>query len=76
MLVFQMLDQLIISVFGVMSCYCTATKNPKWACIWGMCAEPGWVYTSYTHQQWGILFLAFVYCGIWGYGIYNCWIKK
>jgi hypothetical protein len=66
-----MLDQIIIAVCGISSCYCTAKRKTLAACIWGLCAEPAWIYHSVNTQAWGIFTLAIVYSLLWGYGIYE-----
>lgn len=66
-----MVDQVIIAIFGISSCWCTAKKKTFLACIFGLCAEPAWLWTSYRHEQWGIFTLAVVYSILWSYGIYE-----
>lgn len=72
----ETLCQILIGTLGLISVYLTATKRPNEACIFGLCAQPAWFYTTYHHEQWGIFFLAFAYTFMWCLGIYNYWIKE
>jgi len=71
----ETISQIMIGVCGISSCWLTATHRAKWACIWGLCAEPFWIATSIHHKQWGILALAIVYTYMWSYGLYNYWLR-
>lgn len=72
----EILTQILIASFGITSCYLTATNRPNWACIWGLCAEPAWMYHAITSKAWGVFILAIIYAILWGYGVYRYWIKK
>ena len=57
----------------------TQQSNEEWkkyAPIIGLAGEPFWIYSSYSHEQWGILGLSLIYTYIWSLGYYNYWIKK
>lgn len=72
------LDQIGIALFGVTGILLTQTKKEKYtkyACLFGIAAQPFWFYTSVTHKQWGIFLLNFLYAGAWLVGAWNYWIK-
>jgi hypothetical protein len=72
----EIVSQVMIAICGISSCWLTATDRAKYACVWGLCAEPFWIYTSINNKQWGILVLAFVYAYMWSYGIYYHWFRN
>ena len=47
----------------------------KWGYLLGLLTEPGWFYTSYINEQWGIFILSLWYLYAWAQGVYNYIIK-
>lgn len=45
-------------------------------CVLGLASQPFWIYTTFEHQQWGMLVLAGWYTWMWGKGIYNNWLRR
>lgn len=73
-----MIDQIVIGVCGLSSVFLSqsASNNlQRYACLFGIVAQPFWFYSAYTAEQWGILVLAFIYTAGWSQGVYNFWIK-
>ncbi|MGL4521343.1 MAG: hypothetical protein ACRCWQ_02155 [Bacilli bacterium] len=71
--------QLAIMLTGVVAVFLTQQSNPKlkkYACIFGLIAQPFWLYATYTAGQWGIFCMTFLYTYSWATGVYNNWIKK
>ncbi len=74
-----MIVQLCIAVTGILAVWLSQDHREqvrKYACFFGLGAQPLWLYTSYTEQQWGIFALTFVYIFAWSRGLYLHWIKK
>lgn len=74
-----MIDQIGLAICGVSSVWLSQDQREerrKWACIFGLIAQPFWFYSAYTAQQWGVLFLCFVYALGWSRGFYNHWVRK
>jgi len=73
-----MLD-LFLSVFTILSIYLSqleAQQFRKWACIFGLLAQPFWFYLSFYPQlQWGILAVTVFITLSWLNGFYLYWIK-
>lgn len=72
------LDQVVIGVCGLSSVWLSQDRRPrvaKWACIFGLCAQPAWFYTTWMAGQWAIFGLAFIYTAGWARGVWNFWIK-
>lgn len=65
--------QLGIAVLGVGAILLVGLKSEvrKWGFVCGLCAQPFWVYTTWTHEQWGIFLLTFIYGASWINGIRN-----
>jgi hypothetical protein len=71
-------DQLGIFGFGVAAVWLTNLRSPlwrRWAPVFGLLAEPCWMYASWTSGQWGVFALTFVYLYSWGNGFRNAWFK-
>ena len=74
-----MIDQIFIAVTGIVSLFLVNSSNPnrsKYACFFGLVAQPVWFHTSWQNEQWGVVVLAVLYTWAWGNGLYNHWIKK
>ena len=48
----------------------------KWACVFGLTAQPFWFYATWKAGQWGIFALSFFYAYSWARGFYNQWVRK
>lgn len=73
-----MIEQIVIGVCGLTSVWLSQDKRrswQKWACIFGLFAQPFWFYACWKAEQWGIVGLTFVYTAGWCRGVYNFWIK-
>lgn len=46
----------------------------RWACIFGLCAQPAWFYATWRAEQWGIFGLSFLYTWSWARGFKYHWI--
>ena len=70
--------QIWIILFGCSAIWFVSRleKWKRWGYIFGLISQPAWLYTTYIHEQWGILLLSFFYTYSWGQGVYNYWIKK
>ncbi len=74
-----MIEQIMIAVFGLTAVFFSQTKNKKLnkiACLFGMAAQPFWIYSTYTNELWGMLVLTMFYTFAWGVGIKNNWFKS
>jgi hypothetical protein len=71
-----MTEQIIIAFCGLLSVFLSQDKRPNWsrfACLFGLFAQPFWMYATWKAQQWGIFGLSFIYAAGWIRGIYNFW---
>lgn len=74
-----MIEQIVIAVCGIASVWLSQDRRrsnaQRWACIFGIVAQPFWFYACWKAQQWGIVLLTFVYTAGWLRGVYNFWWK-
>lgn len=71
------LDQIAIACTGVIAIWLSQDVRPqwrKWACIFGLCAQPFWFWTTYHAEQWGIFAMCFLYTWSWLKGFRNNWL--
>ena len=66
--------QVAIFVLSPLSMIMVGRKN-KWGFVVGLASSPFWLWTTYSHDQWGMFLNSVFYTGIWIYGIYQ-WFKK
>ncbi len=72
-----MIAQIIIAVCGVASVWLSQSKTrhwQRWACIFGLVAQPAWFVSAYAAEQYGIMLLTFVYTAGWIRGVWNFWV--
>lgn len=71
-------SQIAILILSCTSVFFITRKDEwtKWGYVLGLCSQPFWLYTTYTHQQWGMFLLSIFYTYRWAIGINNYWIKK
>ena len=73
-----MISQIFLLAFSVTGVYCSASKEHRslrWASVFGLMAQPFWFYQTYTHEQWGIFSLSFVFTGLYMKGFYIYWLR-
>jgi hypothetical protein len=71
-------DQVVIGICGLSSVWLSQDARPRvarFACLFGLAAQPAWFYTTWQAQQWAIFALAFVYSVGWGRGVWNFWLR-
>lgn len=75
----RVIDQIAIGTFGLSSVWLSQSREvrvQRWACIFGLAAQPFWFYATWQAGQWGIFCLAFVYTAGWLRGVWNFWIQS
>lgn len=74
-----MIEQWAIGILGTLAIYFSQQRNDnfkRYACLFGLAAQPFWYYTSYNAQQWGILTVSILYTLGWLIGLKNYWLSK
>jgi hypothetical protein len=72
-----MISQIMLAVFGVTAIWLTQQPREelkKYACLFGMAAQPFWFYSTYAAGQWGIFALCVCYTYAWWLGIKGHWL--
>ena len=72
------LDQIGITVSGVIAVWLTQDKRAtwrRWACIFGMLAQPFWFYAAWKAEQWGIFAMCTLYTYAWTRGLWVHWLS-
>src|SRR4030095_432054 len=62
------LDQIGITLSGVIAIWLTQDKREtwrRWACTFGMLAQPFWFYAAWKAEQWGIFAMCTLYSYAW-----------
>lgn len=70
--------QLAIAVFGVTAVFLTQVDDPelnRYACLFGLAAQPFWFYASAAEAQWGIFAVSILYCFAWLKGLSRHWLN-
>lgn len=73
------LEQIGIAIFGVAAIRLSQDEREsvrRWACLFGMLAQPFWFYTTAVNGQWGIFALSFFYTWAWWKGVRMYWLRK
>jgi hypothetical protein len=73
------LDQIGITLSGVIAIWLTQDKRPtwrRWACIFGMFAQPFWFYAAWKAEQWGIFAMCTLYTYAWARGLWTHWLSS
>ena len=60
-----MITQLTIAVLGTVSLALMLTGWVQLGLICALLAQPAWIVTAWRHRQWGVLYIAAVYTGLW-----------
>src|SRR5262245_60293759 len=71
------LDQIGITLSGVIAVWLTQQKRAtwrRWACIFGMLAQPFWFYAAWKAEQWGIFAVCLLYTYAWSRGFWLHWV--
>jgi len=72
------LDQIGITLSGVIAVWLTQDKRAtwrRWACIFGMLAQPFWFYAAWSAEQWGIFAMCTLYAYAWARGLWTDWLS-
>lgn len=74
-----MIEQIMLGVLGVTAVFLSQDVNMnrrRYACLFGLAAQPFWFYATWKAHQWGIFALSFVYALCWIKGFANHWLGR
>lgn len=70
------ISQVIIFVVGLIAIFLISGLKNRWGNVAGLACQPCWYFTTWYHQQGGLLALSFVYTLVWCFGIYQWFFKN
>jgi hypothetical protein len=73
-----MISQLALGILGVIAIYLSQDSRVsvrRFACLFGLAAQPFWFYATYVAEQWGIFALCALYTLSWLKGVRTHWMK-
>lgn len=73
------ISQLMIIVTGVAGIYLSQDPREgrrRYACLFGIAAQPFWMYSAWMTGQWGPMIVSCLYGYGWGRGVYFNWIRR
>jgi hypothetical protein len=74
-----MIEQIAIAACGIASIYASQDRRlsvQRYACLFGLAAQPFWFYATFRAGQWGIFALSIVYALGWARGVLNFWVRR
>jgi hypothetical protein len=72
-----MIEQFFIAATELIAMYLMQSNkytDRKYSSIFGLLGQPFWFYASYTHEQWGSLFIGFFFTALWVKNFKSYWI--
>jgi hypothetical protein len=72
-----MISQICIAIIELIAVYLMQhDKYSKYASFFGISAQPFWFYSSYTNNQFGMVFICFLFTLLWIKNFKDHWIDK
>jgi hypothetical protein len=74
-----MIEQFFIAATELIAMYLMQSNkysDRKYSSIFGLLGQPFWFYASYTHEQWGSLFIGFFFTALWIRNFKMYWIDS
>ncbi|MEM5386711.1 hypothetical protein VSR68_24370 [Paraburkholderia phymatum] len=75
----QVVEQSLIGVCGALAVFLSQDSRPRWrrwACIFGLAAQPFWFDMAWRAHQYGVLALSVVYAASWARGLAAHWLVR
>ncbi|MPW21727.1 conserved hypothetical protein [Paraburkholderia piptadeniae] len=73
-----MIGQIVIGLFGVAAVFLSQDpreQRRRWACVFGLAAQPFWLVMAWHAHEYGVLALSLVYGWAWARGVRSYWMK-
>ncbi|AUT76698.1 hypothetical protein [Paraburkholderia hospita] len=75
----QAVEQVFIGLCGALAIYLSQDSRirwRRWACIFGLAAQPFWFDMAWRAHQYGVLALSLVYAASWARGLAAHWLMR
>jgi hypothetical protein len=73
------IEQIVISLCGVAAVFLSQDSRAswrRWACIFGLAAQPAWFYATWRAHQYGIWAVCWLYAFSWARGFIAHWVRR
>ena len=70
--------QFWLAACGIISIWASQSATDRvrrWACVFGLTAQPAWLYATWAAEQWGMFALTIAYTIGWMRGINTFWLR-
>lgn len=74
----MMWAQLAIAFTGVIAIALTqfgSAWGRKVACLFGLAAQPFWLFATISAEQWGMVAICCLYTAVWGWSVWKQWVQ-
>ena len=61
--------QIGIALLGPTAVFLSLAGKRRIASCVGLASQPFWFWSAFHAQQWGVFMVAFIYTGVWAYGL-------
>jgi hypothetical protein len=75
----QAIGQALIGLCGALAVFLSQDSRPRrrrWACIFGLAAQPFWFDMAWHAHEYGVLALSVVYAASWARGFAVHWLVR
>ena len=75
----EVIEQALIGLCGALAVFLSQDSRARWrrwACIFGLAAQPFWFDMAWRAHQYGVLALSLVYAASWGRGLAVNWLMR
>ncbi|KPD17247.1 hypothetical protein ADM96_20250 [Burkholderia sp. ST111] len=72
-----MIEQIAIGVLGAGAAFLSQdikAERRRFACLFGLAAQPFWFYSTWHASQWGMFALSILYAFAWSRGFATHWL--
>jgi hypothetical protein len=75
----EVIEQALIGLCGALAVFLSQDSRARWrrwACIFGLAAQPFWFDMAWRAHQYGVLALSLVYAASWARGLAVNWLMR
>lgn len=53
----------------------TDTRYQRWGAVLGLIGQPAWIYSTWSHGQFGMFAVALIFCALYVNAIFRQWVE-